>query len=213
MPTKEHIAAMVAKILDPFSEHTENNANGFWDFYSIGGRFAGNHLMAGLDPKQMDAFQDALQKMKVTVSGLQCGKQELSPKSQIPKVDKLWAKFFPDQKGQPCPLFNHSNDQYDRDGNGQLPEDVIHFRDVPRDHKCSRVIVAGPDHKGESMEAEFMISEDNWNGVNHVKSDWDHTIGGALNMHMDRINGMIEEAQAKYSPTDNWLVVTVDYHS
>ena len=217
MPTQQHIDDCVSVIMAPYHEENEDPEEArtpkWWDWYVVGGRYAGSHMMATLDREKMAAFEQWLQDTQVTVSGIQAGKQELSPKDQIPVVDAKWAEFFPEYAGQACPLFRHSNDQYGRDGNGTLPEDVLHFRDVPREMTCCRVIIAGPNYEGTSMEAKYMISEDIWNGVTHVKSDWDGKIGSALNQFMERAEHARDEWREKYVPTDNWLVVTVDYHS
>lgn len=222
MPTTEHIQECVSVIMAPFNEDPEipededeaaeiryQMRNSFWDWWVIGGRFAGNKLMAALDQDKLNAFMEELTKRKVTVSGIQCGKQELSPASQIPMVDELWGEYFPEHKGQACPIFRHSNDAY----GGTLPDDVLHFKDTPRSLKASRVIIAGPNHDNTKMEAHYMVSDDLYNGVNWVKTGWDGTLGEALNAFMEYAERWRDEFKEARIPTDNWLVVTVDYHS
>src|SRR6185312_17302888 len=110
-----------------------------------------------------------------TVAGLQCGKQELSPSSQIPKVDAKWNEMFPSVEFLPCPLFQHSNDQYGKGLSGTLPGDVCRLDAAPPDLECEGVIFAGPaynsetkDHTGH-LEAKFMLCDSQWNGCNHMK--------------------------------------------
>ena len=62
--------------------------------------------------------------------------------------------------------------------------DVMMLKEAPRAITCQRVIVAAPDYKGERLESVYMIQESIWNGVTHVETTW-----------------------------DDWLVVTIDYHS
>lgn len=216
MPTLDHLRSAVEQILEPFHVEAEGEDRrpSFYDWYVIGGRFAGEKMTASLDQDKLAEFQNWCEAEQLTVSGVRAGKQELQPKSQIPKVDAKWGKLFPEFAGYPCPLFKHSNDQYDHGGvSGQLPDDILHFRDIPRSMKCHRVIVAGPQHSGDGLDAEWMIAEDQWNGCNHMPIAWDRTLGDALNQYMEYIGRYREEFRGKYIPTDNWLVVTVDYHS
>src|SRR3954465_14152631 len=101
IPPNTDIADAVAQMMNHFKERDdddnidENATADWWDFYVIGGRFSGNKLMASLDPDAIERFYAVMKERSVTVSGLQCGKQELSPASQIPMVDALWRDHFP----------------------------------------------------------------------------------------------------------------------
>src|SRR5262245_27782076 len=101
LPPVDNVEQAIGQILEPFDENGKDedghrNSHAFWDWYVVGGRWAGAKLQAMLDPKKLEEFNAELTKRKVTVSGIQAGKQELSPASQIPMVDALWNEFFPD---------------------------------------------------------------------------------------------------------------------
>lgn len=216
MPPTDDIKAAVKTILAPFNEQgTDEDGepvrNGFWDWWVIGGRFAGTKMQAKLDPTKLDSFQKALSERKVTVAGFTAGKQEISPASQIPMVDALWNEFFPESNGLSCPLFKHSNDQYKNDS--LLPDDVTRFADVSTNLDVERVIFAAPDYKNEGLEAVFMLSRDFWNGVNHQKTDWDGTFTAAVDQFAAKRERYSDEYIARSTPQDDWLVVTVDYHT
>lgn len=220
IPPTEDVEGAVETVMKPFREEEEDACHPFWDWYVIGGRFAGNKRMGRYDKDILDAFHQWLQDEKVTVSGLQCGKQELQPASQIPKVDAKWNEMFPppDGKRLPCPLFAHSNDQYGHDGKGTLPDDICTLADTPG-ITCARVIIAGPGYNSDTDDytgppkAVYMVCEDQWNGVIHMKIDWDRTIKSALTGHAKHIESYKEQYREKMTPQDDWLTVTVDYHS
>lgn len=218
MPPTDDIGAAVEKILEPFNEQPDERDEdtdtryAFWDFYVIGGRWAGNKLMAAYDKAKLNQFHEWLHQQKVTVSGFQCGKQELSPASQIPMVDAKWNEMFPSQPPIPCPLFKHSNDQYGRIGQGTLPADVSTLATIPESLKCSRIIIAGPGYKDE-LSAQYMLVEDAYNGVNYMPVAWDGSVSQALEKFREKFAHYKPEYADKVTPKADWLVVTVDYHS
>lgn len=211
MPPTDNVEEAVERIMKPFSENCEDEYQqkyAFWDFYVIGGRWAGDKLRQSFDADKLNAFHSELEKRKITVSGLQCGKQKLEPDDQIPMVDALWREYFP-EGGETCPLFSHYNDQYQHsDG---YP-DIMPLKDIPEELSAERVIIASYNYKDE-LEAEFMISGDFWNGVTHVKAEWEGTVQSALKKHLEKIQRYTDEAREKYTPRQDWIVVTVDYHN
>lgn len=218
IPPTMDIEAAVAAVMKPFDENErdseEASLHPFWDFWVIGGRWAGHKLMARYDAAKLDEFHEWCQAEKITVSGLACGKPELSPDTQIPKVDAKWNEMFPSGEFVPCPLFKHSNNQYGKGLSSTLPADVSRLSDVPERLECSRVIFAKhPYKKGEPIEPGFMLCEDQWNGCNHMKIDWDGKFMSALEKYRESIKNYAPEYVAKNSPQPDWLVVTVDYHS
>jgi hypothetical protein len=226
MPPTNDIEAAVKLIMAPFDENTDADADegsdrhAFWDFYVIGGRWAGHKLLAHYDKAQLDKFYEWLNDTGITVSGVQCGKQELSPASQIPIVDAKWNEMFPSSSPVPCPLFAHSNDQYGHNGlDDTLPGDVMLLGSVPKGLTCSRVIVAGPSFNSATntwdgpIRPVFMLCDSQWNGVNHMDIKWDGTLASAIDECRGKLSGYRPEFAAKVSPQDNWLAVTVDYHS
>ena len=215
MPQVDDVEIAVEQVMRKFSEHLGSEdddycGHSFWDFYVIGGRWAGHKLQAGLDKGRLDSFYADMKAKNVTVSGLQCGKQEISPASQIPMVDELWASYFPEYQGRACPLFNHSNNQYENDC---LYGDVMRLKDVSKDVTCSMLIIANDDYKGEMKEAKEMFSTSIWNGVSFEKTTWDGTLGGAMKLHSESMRNYKQEYVDENTPADDWLVITVDYHS
>ena len=75
MPPTEEVKKQVDNILNPFRE--DESGRGFWDWWEIGGRWAGIKEQAGIDPQRLQGFSDELTRRKVTVSAVQCGKPEL----------------------------------------------------------------------------------------------------------------------------------------
>jgi len=214
IPPTDNIEESVKQVLSQYCEHgdgEETNSNAFWDWYVIGGRFAGQKILSGFDKEKLKSFYDEMKEKKVTVSGFQAGKQSLEPKEQIPLVDEMWKKHFPDFDGEHCPLFDHSNDQYSESMNG----DVMKFSDVPNQHVCGRIIFAKPSYgDDEKLMAGYMLVDRIWNGANYQDTDFlDSTFGKAKEMFFQSIKNYKPEYAKKITPTDDWLVVTVDCHS
>lgn len=211
MPPVDDVEKAIAQIMKPFDEQGEDedgntNDHAFWDWYQIGGRWSGVKLESFLGKERLDLFHQELSNRKVTVSGFQCGKQTLSPESQIPMVDALWREMFPDSGITVCPLFDHSPKI--------LTSDICTILDLPPELSASRVIVAEPSWRDDgSLQAEYMISDSIWNGVMHVKTQWDGKVKSAIDEAKEKASRYREEFQAKRMPQDDWLVVTVNYHS
>ena len=218
IPPKADIKESIESILTPYHEEYEDEEgypgrNGFWDWYVIGGRWAGAKLQQALGKEKIDEFYRWCKKEEITVSSLQCGKQELKPVEQIPKVDAKWNEMT--GLPGPCPLFAHSNDQYSE----WLPGDISRL-DESENVECSRVIFAGPsfDHDKSKtwdgpLEAVFMLAEDAWNGCNHMPVDWDGKIGSALKLWKERLENYASGYRNRCTPAGDWQCVTVDYHS
>ena len=208
MPPTKDIGKALESVMEPFSEHNEENTETFWDWYVVGGRWAGTKETCGYAQEKIDAFYKVLNEKKITVSGIQCGKHKLEPESQIPIVDKLWNDFFPTEKGEiiACPMFSHSNNQYD--GNDLISCDICLVEEIPESLTASRVIIAGSEYK-----AKFMISDDMWNGVNFVKTRWDGKVLSTLEMAKEKFRNYTEEYREKNTPKPNWICITIDYHS
>jgi hypothetical protein len=223
-PETADIESAIASVMKPFDEKPSRNIDedmgrySFWDFYVIGGRFAGDKQIQMLDQAKLDEFSRWCTEQKITCSGVQCGKQELNPASQIPIVDAKWNELFP-QPGNvmvACPLFRHSNDQYADGIAGAIQGDISRLGDS-KNIKCNRVIFTGPSYRGGErtgpLEAVFMLTEDEWNGCNHMPVKWDQTLGDALNQYTERLAHYAEQYRNQMQPNDNWICVTVDYHS
>lgn len=210
MPPTKDVEKQIDLIMRPFSENEEDSedysGHSFWDWYQVGGRWSGAKTKHRLGAKRIQAFCDELCNRKITVSGVQFGKQELSPADQIPEVDALWAEWFPDSGFDACPLFGHAGDQ--------LIGDICEFKDVPLDLPCSRVIIASVGYSDtKEFTAQYMVEDSIWNGVVHQETTWDGTLKHAIERHTEKLNSYTDEAKEKYTIRDDWTVVTIDYHS
>lgn len=225
-PNTDNIAEAVESVMRPFDESPDeepedfDSSDAFWDFYVIGGRWAGTKLIASYDPEKIKEFRQWLADEGVTVSGVQCGKQELRPAEQIPKVDAKWNEMFPPKDGiaAPCPMFQHSNDQYGKRGRGMIKGDICSLADAMK-VTCERVIFAGPSYDFEAKDwagppgATFMLCDSTWNGVNHMQIKWDGRIGSAFEQFKDKLKHCKDTYRQAVEPQDDWITVTVDYHS
>ena len=216
----------VSAIIEQFREEGKNeegfpNLHPWWDFFLISGRYSGRKLLADIEQERIDAFYALLKEKGVTVSGLQWGKQALSPISQIPMVDALWQAHFPESPVKICPLFKHSNPD-----DGKMYGDIDYFEHVSKSLTCHRIIFAAEKFWTEEvkdqwgrpegryqLEPDFMLADEFWNGVNLETTQWDATFGHALELHEQYLSHLTEKAQARLRPQEDWLVVTVDYHS
>ncbi len=221
IPPTDDVEASIATIMNPFSENDneeDRHYNTFWDFYVIGGRWAGTKLIQGYDKAKVAKFYEWLKAEGIAVSGVQCGKQELSPSSQIAKVDKKWNEMFPPLSGEivPCPIFQHSNDQYNNSGSSVIEGDICKLKDAML-VICSRVIFGGPswvkDKRSGPIEAVFMLTQDIWNGVNYIKTGWDGKMPSAVEQFHDKAKNYSDSYRDAVEPKDDWLCVTIDYHS
>ena len=205
LPPTNLISKRLETILGPYQEEREYNdeSTAFWDWFVIGGRFSGKKIVDTLSAAKIRKFYEVIRERKITFCGLVCGKHEVEPESQIPEVDALWNEMFPDTFVH-CPLFQHSGTS--------LNGDIQLLGEVNGDISMSRFIVSGC--KSESIS--FMLSDSFYNGVNHENTVW--SAGGCtFSNAMELLNEYLElhdkEWAAKARPKDDWLVVTVDYHS
>jgi hypothetical protein len=216
MPPTKDVEKTVSAILKPFNEH-KRGRHVFWDWYVIGGRFAGQKFLASFDKERLDKFYKWCDAEKVTVGGLQCGKQELKPDTQIPKVDAQWNELFPENKDKPCPIFAHSNNQYD--SKDTIQGDICFIKEIPQSYKAERLIIAAPSWTSKTkertgaLEAVFMLSTDFYNGVNYINSNWCGNVLKGLKMFQKRLKTYSDSYREVCKPKEDWLSVTVDYHS
>jgi hypothetical protein len=209
MPPTDNAKAAVTKILAPFDEGNDKDCEGasgqpFFDYWRIGGQWSGAKVQAKLGEERIAAFNTALNAAGVTVSGLRFGKETLSPASQIEAVDAMWREHFPESPIKECPLFDHYK------GN---VGDVMRLDEVPQGLTCCRTIIAGPNYKGEGLEACYMVEDSFWNGVRHTKSAWSGKLSDAIAEHLESIKNGSPDYVKSRTPSPDWLVVTVDYHA
>jgi hypothetical protein len=198
-------AGVVGQVLEPFCENPGDHSNAFWDWYVIGGRFTGSHLLDVLDQGQIQKFYDWMNAEKVTVSGVQCGKQTLQPADQQAKVDAKWREMFPGTFEQ-CPIFDHADGACTR-------EDIMPVRLLNERNKAFRVIIAGRSRDGESHSwdapiAAWMVEREYWNGVCFQDSTWDGSVLEAIRTYNEKYGDRSWCDRVE----DDWITVTVDYH-
>lgn len=206
IPPTDKIKEAVETALKQFDEHEDNSYHAFWDWWVIGGRWSGSKLMARFGDDKIRAFRDELNAKNVTISGFQAGKPELKPSSQIPMVDALWKERFPDAGDGACPLFKHANDMYSDETSTW--GDILDLSDAPPDLSAARVIFTDAENK-----PTFMLSQGIWNGVNFEETSWKGKFKKALRMYRKYIRVYSTEWKKKNTAMDDWLAVTVDYHS
>ena len=85
-------------------------------------------------------------------------------------------------------------------------------RELSPEDSAWRVIIAGPDIYGDTV-ANFMISQKIWNGVGLVPAAWDGKLSSAIEMWKKEAEGWRDEWHKRLIPSEDWLVVSVDYHS
>ena len=220
-PQVADINEAVSSVMRPFEEGGDDQYTGaFYDWFVLGGRFAGNKLIQSLGDERVEEFRQWLIDEEITVSSIQFGKQEIRPESQIPRIDAKWNQMFPSKDGAivACPLFKHANDQYGKGTDGMIDGDVSRL-DESCSVKCERVIFAAQAWQSESrswtggMEAQFMLCSAVFNGKNVMPIKWDGTIGHALSQFNESLKNKTDEARQAITPQGDWICVTVDYHS
>ena len=205
MPPVENIESAIEEIMQPFDENNEDNRHSFWDWYQIGGRYSGSKLESLVPQEQLDAFYAELKNRKVTVSGFTAGKQEISPASQIPMVDELWREICPGSSDV-CPLFNHS-------GQCKKDYDICTLDKMPELLSADAVIIAAPNYNESGLEAKHLIHKSIWNGVSCIDTKFNGNVKTSINDYINKLENYKDEYKEKYSPREDWLIVTVDYHS
>lgn len=209
---REKVAEAVATVLAPFNENDEEASDAFWDWYVIGGRWAGAKTEAMLDPEKLEQFNAKLKEMEVKVHGLIAGKQTLVDEFVEP-VDALWREMFPGA-GDKCILFDHAHDKYS--GDGGLPGDICLLSEVPDGHTASRVMFCSYNYENK-LTCEEMLCKEVWNGVTFQDTNFDGRVKQAIEWRNERLSGRSykEEYVERNLINDKskWLCISVDIHS
>lgn len=210
MPPTEDIEGAISEIMSPFDENMDPDDgencldHSFWDWWVIGGRWSGSKLTDCFDQDKKEKFFQRLRDLEIKVHGVVCGKQDIVDE-HIEIVDKAFKEFFPESGFEHCPFFGHAG--------SRLAGDIMRFGDVNLDKvTASRVIFAGPGYK-DKLKALEMYQTEFWNGVSFCKAEWRGSLSDALKMYMKYIYAYKEETKNKITPKEDWLCVTVDYHS
>lgn len=192
-------------LLEPFSEYAPEEIAStctFFDYWIIGGRWSGDKLIARLDPDTIAAFNAELNSMKLTISAVQAGKPSLQPESQADQVNDLWQRYFPDCL-YPCPYFMSPWEH--------TLSDICTVGQIPDGLTAHRVMIFGPTYRGfTTLHTHY--AREVWLGSNYMKTDWDGNVMAAIHKHQLRFSNDSDFAR-KARVQDDWLSVTVDYHS
>jgi len=203
IPPCSNVAEAVDKVMKGTCD--DEDECGWWDWYVIGGRWSGEKEQCSYDKKAIKAFNEEMNENKITISALICGKEEISPASQIPIVDAIWRKHFPG-RGDVCPFFAHGRNQYKRDG---YPSDVCCVKDIHPDLTSSRVVIA--IQRPEGLKAVYMLVQEIWNSISWQETLWKGNVLDALKMYAE----FRKERNHEYyqEVRQDWLAVTVDIHN
>ena len=112
----ENIEKAIGQVMKQFDESDSEATCPFWDYWTIGGRYAGDKQMAKYDQTKLQEFWDWLTAEKITVSSVVAGKQTLHPASQQEKVDAKWTEMFGGGESGvivKCPIFSEANGTHD----------------------------------------------------------------------------------------------------
>jgi len=167
----------------------------WWDWYVIGGRWSGQHVVAGLPEDKLKGFCEELERRQLPDS---CDYFEgLNSKDQE-AADALWREFFPGA-GDKCLLLHRC---------GEQSVDVMPVGQLPKRLSAATLIVAGPDCSDEhELRARFMLHTKVWNGCNLQPTNWDGNVLKGIELAKD------DYVKTHLDPvTAEWLAVTVDYH-
>lgn len=210
----DRVEAAVAAILKPFDENHSDpeyyggdgrNKHAFWDWYVIGGRYSTRLIQSKLDPQKLEEFSKQVEAMKVRVSPVVVGNEKLVEQADADAIDNLWNTMFPESGLTKCPFFEHGLSQY----HNTIDRDTMPLGEVPVSYKSYGVMIANR----AGTEAEFLVQHSQYNGVCYIDTAWDQTLGDALRLYADKIQHYKDEWRAANTPTNDWLVVTVDYHN
>ncbi len=220
MPRVDDVDATVTQILAPFDESGKDDDDygrrhafwSYWNYWKIGGRWSGAKLLCLLGSDRVTAFEKALHDAGISVSTFRFGKPTLDPASQAEMVNMMWRNAFPDSPVSTCPLFDNYQDRYG---------DVMPLGKCPKGLTCDSLIIAGPPwtktnespHCSDNLTARYMLHAGLWNGITWQKTTWDKTLSSAVAESIRDLKGARPEYALPRTPTDDWLVVTVDYHS
>ncbi len=188
------IQERVRELLYPLSQSAAEMAGTtgrLYDWYQIGGRFAGTKMSLRLDPERLHKFRQELYGEAFTndTRPVLLGQQRFWGTPDLPTVDALWRKWFPEEEAGACPLFDHypTGDQ-----------DICRVDRIP-DNLTAHAVVVGNEDK-----VVFQLHTEIWDSTRSEFQDTDFD-GSVLNaLRQGRACGV--------EPSKNWLAVTLDCH-
>lgn len=202
----EDIQDAVQQVMDRYCTTEDDSESeyrfwAFWDFYLLGGRYSGRKLTNTLDQERIEAFFKALQDADIQVHVVVAGKQSVTTPEQWAQVNAIWNERFPDSGFDECPYFENAGPV--------LMGDVMELGKIRVDKvECNMMIVA--DEEGAVV---FRAQDSVFNGTNHETTTWNGTIQNGLELMAEMLEHYTPEYRYRVTPKDDWLVVTVDFHS
>ncbi len=180
----------VGRVLSPL-QRMPGKYDWLYAWYRIGGRFAGDKLYLRLDPERLRQFRQELYSDAFT-KGTDFEQIGLGLWSvdDIPKVDALWRKWFPEDEVGKYP------------GSPDYPagdQDICRVDQIPDKLTAYAVVVANED------KVIFLRRADIYDSTKHEFQDtgFDGSVLTAL-----------RECRAEgFEPPPDWLVVTLDCHN
>ena len=85
--------------------------------------------------------------------------------------------------------------------------------EIPAELECATFIVVGPADK-EGLEICHMLRDSIWNGVTWQDTQFDGNVMRAIDDWADKLKRVYSEKYAEtHAIRDDWLCITLDYHS
>ena len=200
----------------------KQNFHGFYDYYVVGGRWSGDHLRTRMEQdhgERWSAFINEMENSDIMVSGVIAGKP--TPVGDgVNRVQDVWQRHFPEFADIHNPLFNIPGVFPQK----QIAGDVCTFHAIPISTTCSHFAVATPERKFSAERQEFIgdvqtykltfqLVTSLYNGSTWQNTSFDGTLQSAL----DHYNKILQRYRAAfrdlYTPKEDWLCVTIDYHN
>lgn len=220
VPPTDNPVDDVETLLKPFDESAEDEEGysryTFWDWWVIGGRWSCSHLLADIGKGRMDKFVEEMPKYKV--SGVQTAgglyEVPVEPDGVRDELLELWKVHFPEYAEQ-CPFWGLT-DQYDRGGR---PNDIVPAGSISKSLTCSQLLIGW--RPKETIRPLLMLQDDFYNGVSWQDSAWDGKVLASIEAHNEKTRarkdgareGWWEEYGSRQVVGEDWLAVTVDYHT
>ena len=85
--------------------------------------------------------------------------------------------------------------------------DICKVSEIPDGLRAYTVMIC------EEADPVTLLHKEIWNGCTHQKTEWSGNVKEALAFHGKRLDMYGEEYRKKVTVRDDWLCVTVDYHS
>lgn len=154
-PTPMFVANRVFEILLPLQKIGDNEdrwpANPLHDWHQIGGRFAGTKHGLRCDPERHRKFYEELHGEAFATDVTVIGGVRFWGDDQLPAVNALWRKWFPEDTVGTCPFI------------GPYPageQDICRVDRIPDGLTAHTVVVAN-----EADEVVFRIDTEIWDGT------------------------------------------------